>query len=329
MNEPKHQQEWAVLNKLGLTPMFQVKRFDDGRGGRFYYWKDENGTTKIGTGITTILGKVMPESPELTNWKLKHGADYNKVLNLSAAYGTALHECIQEWLINRSIPNDLIERAVQSAVANGQNPKMVHKDLAAFMKFEEDYKLEPILIEAMLPFSAGNGFHGVTAMDLICNLKIQTKEKVVVQDGVYQRGEKKGQPKLTEVTQYTDHIVQAAIDFKSNFFEKEKKSFYETHMYQLLAGRKAIKENFGITINDLFNWSPNNWRSEPSYVLHRWNFSVEDTETLYLLFDLAGRKGVFTPSGHVTIVPETYNSETTWRDVYYKTYQELAEADNL
>lgn len=329
MQEPKHQKEWAVYHYPSFEPLFPVKRFDDGRGGRFYYWKDQEGKTVIGTGITTILSKVMPESPELTNWKIKHGTDYMRVLNLAAAYGTALHECIQSWLINRSISSDLIERAIQACMANGQNSKMVHKDIAAFMKFEEDYKVEPSLIEAMLPFSVGNGKYGITAMDLIGTMTIKEKEKVMVQEGVYQRGPNKGQPKMVEQTQYTEKTVNVAIDFKSNFFEKDKKSFYEAHLYQLLAGKKAIKENLGVDVHEIFNWSPNNWRSEPSYTLHRWTYSQEDIDTLSLLFELADRKGVLNPKGHVTIVPETYNSETTWRDVYYKSYQELAESEDL
>jgi hypothetical protein len=319
----KHQESWAALNHLDRQPKFIIRRFDDGKGNRFYYWID--GKPVIGAGITTILSTVTPESPELTSWKIKHGKDFPRLLNLAATYGTAMHECIQQWLIERSISQLNLDAAINAAVANGQNPKMVHKDIASFMKFEEDYLVEPLLIEAILPFSTLEGNYGVTAMDFVCKMTTVEKFKEEVQDGFYIKGDKKGQPKFITQTNEVKKSLVAAIDFKSNFFEKDKKSFFESHKFQLIAGRKALKENFDLEVNNLYNWAPNNWRTEPSYTLFKWNFDKSDIEMLNLYFKLADIKGAFTPKGTITIVPEKYTENTTWRDVKFQSYEEFAE----
>jgi len=320
----KHQESWAALNHLDREPKFIIRRFDDGKGNRFYYWMLQE-TPVIGAGITSILSAVTPESPELTNWKIKHGKDFPRLLNLASTYGTAMHECIQQWLIERRIAQINLETAINAAVANGQNPKMVHKDIASFMKFEEDYLVEPLLIEAILPFSTQEGNYGVTAMDFVCKMTIVEKTKEEVQDGVYVRGEKKGEPKFVTQTTETKKSLVSAIDFKSNFFEKDKKSFFESHKFQLLAGRRALKENFDLDVNNLYNWAPNNWRTEPTYTLFKWNFDQSDVQMLDLYFKLADIKGAFTPKGMITIVPENYNDQTTWRDVTFQSYEEYAQ----
>lgn len=319
----KHQETWAALNHLDRQPKFIIRRFDDGKGNRFYYWM-QDGTPVIGAGITSILSAVTPESPELTAWKIKHGKDFPRLLNLAAAYGTAMHECIQEWLIYRTISQVNLETAINAAVANGQNPKMVHKDIAAFMKFEEDYLIEPLLIEAILPFSTLQGNYGVTAMDFVCKMTIIEKTKEEVQDGFYVKGEKKGQPKFVVQTPETKKSLIAAVDFKSNFFEKDKKSFFENHKFQLIAGRRALKENFDLEVNNLYNWAPNNWRTEPSYTLFKWPFDQSDIQMLDLYFMLADIKEAFKPKGMITIVPEKYTEETTWRDIKFQSYEEFA-----
>ena len=300
--EDKSQLQWADYSHQSINPpQHLIRRYDDSKGSRFYYWiVDENIFT--GAGITSVLGNVMPESPQVTTWKLSWGDRWKDVLNAASTYGTMMHTIFGEWLVRRFVPEELFIGASEHCRKWGKNGDMPKKDLLAFIKFCEDYKVEPLVLEGMLLSPPTNGKQYCQTIDLLCEMTIIEKTKRMVDEGFFVRGEKKGQPKITEVTDKTEKKIKALVDFKSNFFEKDKKSFFDSHCYQLMAAKKAVKYNFDIDVQEVYNFSPDSWRSEPTYTLKKWNIDNDDELLFGAYINLASLRGLFTPSGKKMVI---------------------------
>jgi hypothetical protein len=319
-----------LVPKTGRVP----KRFDDKGGNRFYYFS-ENGEVKIAAGITTWLKSVEPESKFLTDWKLKFGKDWKKVLNLTADAGTMMHACIEHMLIhNEWPPQHMIEEARSHSIKlkefdSSVSEKTIEKNLISFQKFREDYQLEPVLIEARLIVSTKFGSYYALALDLLAKYTETTKTTTQVEDGVYSRGPKKGEVKYKDVTEEKSVKKIGLFDFKSNPMSKDKKSFYDSHLYQLLGARRAVHENFGVKVDNLFNWSPNGWISKVGdYTLHKWNFTAEDLRLFELYEELAHLRGAFRPSGSIEVFEKWEpgkSSQELYTKVPYVEYVKLLE----
>lgn len=318
----KHQLEWCDFkSEIIAAPKVSLKRFDDGKSNRFYYW-GEGENINIGIGITSLLSQVIPESSFLTDWKLKYGDNWKKVLNEAAEYGTLMHAIYNEWLIKNEVPEEMMQKAREMCSRTGKSANMIDKDLLAFIKFTEDYKVKPLVLEGLLRSESVNGQHYALAIDCLCSMTIQDKTKTTVEDGEYVRGEKKGEKKYKEVTEVKEKNIIAVIDFKSNSFEKESKSFYESHLYQLIAAKKAVLHNFNLEVDAMFNFAPNAWRTEPTYSLKEW----KPTDNDYALFDayinLACLKGVMSPKGSI-FVPPAFNKNTKSSDYRIISYRDF------
>ena len=255
-----------------------------------------------GGGITSILSAVMPESKHIVDWKLSHGKNWKEVLNAASEYGTALHVIYGEWLQRKFVPEELLDAASEHCRRWGKSGDMPRKDLLAFMKFCEDYKVVPLVIEGMLLSPPTNSKQYCQTIDLLCEITIVEKTKRMVDEGFFVRGEKKGQPKITEVTDKTEKVITALIDFKSNFDSKDKKSFFDSHCYQLMAAKKAVKYNFDIDVDGIYNFSPDGWQNEPSYTLKKWNIDNDDELLFGAYINLASLRGLFTPSGKKMVI---------------------------
>lgn len=328
----KHQQQWAeyVSPDFIQMPKFQIKRFDDGRGNRFYYFW--NPGPCIGAGITSLLSQAMPNNPFLTDWKIKKDGGEKELFN-SSNYGTALHVLYGYWMKEQRIPADALAEAKRWAQMGGQSEDMPIKDVLAFIRWMEDKKVKPLLIEAMLPFNLyydKEWSYGITTMDLLCELKTETKVKKIIENGVYVRGEKKGMPKYEEVNEVVENVELAIVDFKSNYFEKDRKSFYESHLMQLIAGSKAVANNFNIYVDNLYNFSPNAWKTEPGYTFYKWNYTSEHIDLFNMYMELAYKKGLHKPSGTFFIEPDLaeLKSSKDFEIIDYPTYVERFLNDN-
>jgi hypothetical protein len=209
------------------------------------------------------------------------------------------------------------------AVRNGQSADMPYKDLLSFLKFMEDYKPEPLLIEAQLILQdKDKDEYLAMTIDLLAKVTITETSKEMVQDGVYQRGDKKGEPKMIEVKKETTKEVIILIDFKSNFFEKEKKTFYEGHLMQLLAAQMAVKQNFGIDVHSICNFASNAWRTTPSFTLFEHKETPEDLITFWAYWNLMVAKKINVPKGNILVC----DNPKTSSDFKLISYQEYAES---
>lgn len=322
MNIDKSNNDWCQYSTLP-QPNIVLRRHDDGRQNRFYYYtipQDGQLITKTAIGITSLLSLTLPTSPFLTQWKLDN-TDHKEILTNASDYGTIYHLCASEWIVKRSIPKEVIEAARDISIKAGMGYDTIDKDILALMKWVEDYNIQCLLSEAMLLSEPVSGESYALTLDLVHTMDVKETRIDVVQDGVWSRGERKGQPKMVEVK--TDEIVTkvAVTDFKSNFQEKQQKSFYESHLFQVIAGAKAVKYNYpDLNIDLICNFSPVNWRTTPNYNFKIW----EPTETDYKLFDMyveIGRlRGFFSPSGSKFIPPSEFVEGVTSSDYKFLDY---------
>lgn len=316
--------DWAEWSRNGLEPKIKAHRFDDAKGNRFYWWED-SGEVVTASGITTWLGKVTPESKFLTDWKVKYGKDYPEVLNLTAEYGTAMHAMFAHILIHGCYPEKHMIESAREPLLRLKRWEQIsfdqpEKDIIAFIEWTKEYKVKPLMIEAVLPCHTPRGEWYCMTADLPCELTIT--EKVEVQDGVLQSGKNKGEPKMVKVAR--ERTVTAVVDFKSNPFGKESKSFFESHLHQLIGTKKALEQNFGIKVDEMYNWSPDNWRTNPSSTFHRWNPSEADYKKFDLLEGLAEATGAMRPEGKIRVYSDKWNAEDVNHEMFksydYKEY---------
>lgn len=309
---------WTEHNPAALTPKHIANRYDKD-GNRFYYFRDESGQLQSAAGITTWLGQVMPESTFITDWKLKWGKDWNIVLNLTADYGTTMHACFAHMMKSEPIPAELIEVA-RDYIRKLQKydksipERMIEKNIISFQRFMEDFKLKPLLIEAILICRSDSGQFYAMTIDLLAEIEVETKVKTEVQEGHWMRGAKKGQPKMVTKTETSRKTETVCIDFKSNWSNKDKKSFFDAHLYQLIGARKAVFQNFAIKVDRIYNWSPAAWKTNiGDYTLYEWNPEPKDQDIFNLYELLAAKRGLFTPKGKIEIfkdwTPEIKSSE--------------------
>jgi len=296
---------WAQYFALP-KPSVLLRRYDDGRKNRFYYYTvPEQGklVVKTAIGITSLLSAVMPTSSFLINWRVDN-PDSQEILDNSSEYGTLLHIIYSEWLTKRTVTKAIKEAARDIAIRAGQGHDMVDKDTLSFLKWVEDYNATPLLCEAMILSEPVDGDQYAMTIDLLCTLEVEEVTVQMVEQGVYKSGKRKGQPKLVETKTKTRVQKLALVDFKSNFQEKESKSFYKSHAYQLLAGKKAIKHNFGMDVDIIANFAPGSWKTQPSYSFKTWELNDKDLQKFDLYIRLAQIDGLFNPSGTKFIPPD-------------------------
>ena len=312
------QTTWAVWASDKITPPSIKLRREDAAGQRFYWFINENKEPQTAAGITSLISKVMPESKELTNWKLGLGENWTEVLNDSANYGTLLHIAYLDRVTKGVVDNSILEGMRVLSLKNGQSYNQPEKNIYSFLKFLEDYQIEPLIFEGMLVCNFNGDYFAMT-IDLLCEVTFKEKIKTKKQNGVYSKGKNKGKPKLVTVVE--EVVVKKAmlVDFKSNFFEKDSKSFYESHHYQLIAGAEAVYQNFGIRVDIIANFSPNNWRTTPSYTLKNWETKHHDKMLFNAYMELARLKGLFRPSG-MKFVSNNFDTSGGFQLLSYNDY---------
>lgn len=300
--------KWAEYNPCEFVPKYTVNRYDDSRGNRFYYFTDDFEQTHCAAGITTWLGKVMPESPFITDWKIKFGDKWRTVLQLTADYGTMMHVCFGHMMIqNEHPPEEYINEAksiLQQLNKFDKNyvTKTIDDNIVSFQRFRDEYNLRPLLVEALLVCKSVNGDYYCLTQDLLAEIDNTIKTKVEYQDGVYSKGKNKGEPRMVTDTQTETRTEVVCIDFKSNSAAKDKKTFFDSNKYQLMGTAKAVEQNFGVKVDRLFNFSPNNWRSDVGdYTFFEWKLTERDHEIFNLYEVLASKLGAFTPSGNIGV----------------------------
>lgn len=309
---------WAQYNIEKLKPLQDVRRFDDNHGNRFYYWMD-NGEIKIASGTTTPFGRVSTDRSNIEKWKEIH-PNWRQLLDVSSEYGTLEHSVNGDIMLNKGIDPIKLTQMQKLAYENGSNFDMPIKDILAFLKFHEDFELIPLVIEGVLIWKdPQTGEYLAMTIDLLSELNIITKTKETIRGGVYVRGDKKGQPKMIETTKEIKTKEIILLDFKGNFFEKDKKSFFETNKMQLIAAKLAVEQNFNLKVTRLYNFAPNNWRTTPSYTLFEQKITDKDMDKFYAYWKLIQIEELHKPEGKM-LIPGDLKKSTDYRYVTYAEY---------
>lgn len=226
-------------------------------GYRYYYRFDEAGEPHFYPSVTTLLKQTMPTSPFLIDWMLANGKEGAvEKRDLAAAYGTFMHIQFERLIINRRYNFDEVPAVLQTYMEQNNLPDKfyfdsltkIRKDVLAFAQFVRDYNVKPLAVEIGLVSPA---YHYAGCIDLPC---IMTDPN-------------------------TGKTYTAIVDFKSG-----RKGFWEEHELQLHLYREMWNENFPeVEIERLYNFSPKDWRTKPTYNLKDQTDSVNARKLPHLL----------------------------------------------
>lgn len=226
-------------------------------GYRYYYRFDESGTPEFYPSVTTLLKQVMPTSPALLDWMIANGRDGSiEKRDLAAAYGTFMHIQFETLIINRHYDFDAVPVALLDYMEQENLPEKVfsewlpkiRKDVLAFAQFVRDYNVKPLAVEIGLVHPE---YRYAGCIDLPCI--------------------------MTDPKTWKDFL--AIVDFKSG-----RKGFYEEHELQLHLYREMWNANYpGVRIERVFNFSPKDWRTKPTYNLKEQTDSANAKKLPYLL----------------------------------------------
>ena len=226
-------------------------------GHRYYYRFNEAGEPEFYPSVTTLLKQVMPTPPALLDWMIANGKEGStEKRDLAAAYGTFMHIQFETLVINRRYDFDSVPAVLLGYMERENLPEKVfsewlpkvRKDVLAFAQFVRDYNVKPLAIEIGLVHPKYN-YAG--CIDLPC---VMTDPK-------------------------TANTFTAIVDFKSG-----RKGFYEEHELQLHLYREMWNVNYPETpVARVFNFSPKDWRTKPTYNLKDQTDSVNARKLPYLL----------------------------------------------
>ena len=226
-------------------------------GHRYYYRFDESGTPVFYPSVTTLLKQVMPTPPALLDWMIANGKDGSvEKRDLAAAYGTFMHIQFETLIINRRYDFDNVPSALLAYMEENNLPEKVfsewlpkiRKDVLAFAQFARDYNVKPLAVEIGLVHPE---YHYAGCVDLPCFMTDPKSGKTFT----------------------------AIVDFKSG-----RKGFYEEHELQLHLYREMWNVNYpDVPVARVFNFSPKDWRTKPTYNLKDQTDSVNAKKLPYLL----------------------------------------------
>jgi hypothetical protein len=166
----------------------------------------------------------------------------------------------------------LSNRAFESAMEDGYNYKAadwaseIVKDVASFLTFAQEKELEVIGSEIAIS-SREYGLAG--CIDLPCRVKFGGKQ------------------------------VNAIVDIKSG-----RKGFWDSHILQLETYKLIWNDIFGnvFPVTHIFNWSPTEWRTKPSYKFENQTSSKFES-TIKERMSFAKKEGwINPPKAHMEIV---------------------------
>ena len=226
-------------------------------GHRYYYRFNDAGEPEFYPSVTTLLKQVMPTPPALLDWMIANGKDGSvEKRDLAAAYGTFMHIQFETLVINRRYDFDNVPAVLLDYMERENLPEKVfsewlpkiRKDVLAFAQFVRDYNVKPLAIEIGLVHPE---YHYAGCLDLPCEMT---------------------DPK-------TAKTFTAIVDFKSG-----RKGFFEEHELQLHLYREMWNVNYPEKpVARVFNFSPKDWRTKPTYNLKDQTDSVNAKKLPYLL----------------------------------------------
>jgi hypothetical protein len=256
-------------------PSYEMYRVNTPKG-RYYYTFDKRKKVKFYISVTNILNRFTPTPDYLIKWIAQQGEEgAEKKKNQRAAYGTLMHNTIEEFIINNGkidlddLPNRVHKYFQENDTWGAKEEEFtdeLYKDITGFAQFMIDRDVKPIAVEVILK---SDKFKIAGAVDLFCELNFNRKR------------------------------VKAIVDFKGS-----KKGFYEDNELQLEYYKHALLEEWtDFNYNDimLFNWAGKNWKTKPDYKLKN-QTNLHSKKELKLYSDLYREKTKQYPVENIPII---------------------------
>lgn len=246
--------EPAFIGAGWQPPKKSYHRQDTDGEGRYYWSENELGINVPYLSVTTALGRALPTSPPLAEWKANQGGHeaYVHVLQAAADYGTFMHACIQRFVeiyfkfpeINPIEPLDIIQETLKDfkyvpykfLIKEYQWVARAKNDLYSFNKWLQDKDVVPVYIEAI--FGTDNF------------IKIDDDAKLPVAGAL---------DLVCELT-FNKRRLFSIVDHKSG------QNFWDSHVKQLGMYQDIYNEQNERQVEAVFNWRPTDWRKTPTYV---------------------------------------------------------------
>jgi len=238
-----------------VEPDYKIYQLNS-EGYRYYYKFNSEGVPEFYPSVTTLLCQVLPTPKPLLDWMIANGREGSvEKRDMAAAYGTFMHSQFEKLILNRrydfdEVPGVLMEYMIQNNIPETYFNAWVvkiRKDVLAFAQFLRDYNVKPMAVEIGLVHPE---YKYAGCLDLPCWMT---------------------DPKTAET-------FTALVDFKSG-----RKGFYEEHELQLHLYKEAWNVNFEKPIQRVFNFSPKDWRTRPTYNLKDQTDSPSAKKLPYLL----------------------------------------------
>ena len=279
-----------------MKPMFNKKKLElpvlmrwNNRGDRYYFDIDySNDEVTFYPSVTTLLGKVLPESEFLSGEKTKRGTEYWTWMNELADQGTFIHQEVTNYLINKVIDFDLLyDRVLTFIYGTKKNYdayywlRIVTPKIVSFLKFIKEWEVEPLFIETTFKYKDGNNKWAGT-VDLLAYATVIDKKNT------------------------SRHLC--LIDWKSGL------NAYDSNAYQLQMYKMAIEQATGLVIEKLINVNPVKYLSgnTPNFKITNWsdNSNLQNLNHLLPLAMALGLEptevaifsGKFTPDDYINSI---------------------------
>lgn len=272
-----------ILNLQSIAPPYRLFRYD--KADDRYYFRYIGGQPIGYLSMTSFVSKVLPTSPFLIQWMMKHGEEgavYQR--DMKAEYGTTLHILSTE--LERQGRGDWTEikrAAYDAAIHNGyKNEALVWEsemvnDLLSFLIFRKERNVQTIAAE----FPVCSDAYGLAG----CIDRVVRME-------------------------FNKTTINAIIDLKSG-----RKGFWDSHKVQLHGYMKIWNDLFGevFPVTHCFNLAPaaNALKAKTKYKLENQtdaSLSGESVPVKDYIHDLLnqakGRGMVNPPISHFDLVGE-------------------------
>jgi hypothetical protein len=210
------------------------------------YYKDYD-TGEIAISTTTVGQNGLPTGYGLKQfYKNNTAEDIHDILDSSSKYGNAYHILCEKVSKKGTVTIDDAVSTIEDESADITRVNEMMKDVASFAKFIKDRNVEIIATEIMI---MNGGMAGT--VDIVCKMDFNSKR------------------------------INAIIDIKSG-----KKGFFTPHRFQLGFYQRMWNNESNFEITHIFNFAPNDWKTEPTYKLENQTGKVTN-EQLDACYSLA------------------------------------------
>ncbi len=291
-------------------PKYRLWRFDN-LHNRFYFEFPKGSNKSISyISVTSLADLVLAKSQFYNRW-LSQTPDARQDMMKKAVYGSAFHiQAMLPLLGTDPIHGNgydfdwlnVVDDYGQTNFSKLFPPEYrneCHKWHRSFVKgllswfvFVQERIEKVVAIE--LPLRTRKGI--AATLDVVCELRFNGK------------------------------IHKAIIDVKSLMSvmgeeesDEKDKSYYDSHEFQLETQKYIWNENYGdkFPVSLLFNWSPKNWKDEPTYTFKNQTSNQFSQETSFLgrkmsvlefYFQIAKQRRLYVPPSKVAMVVGKINN---------------------